>query len=86
MITARIPKLLFKKIYFFFFTAYKNEQGEHKFWRQKKQKSEFYKSKKLTSMGDVNVNKILVSKKESYGTKNSFKYFIGYSDNDVSTP
>ena len=53
---------------------------------KKKQKSEFYKSKKLTSMGDVNVNKILVSKKESYGTKNSFKYFIGYSDNDVSTP
>ena len=25
----------------------------------------------------------LVSKKESYGTKNSFKYLIGYTYNDV---
>ena len=34
-------------------------------------KSEFYKNKKVTSIDDVNVNKILVSKKEPYGTKNS---------------
>ena len=53
---------------------------------KKTKKASFTKKKKLTSMGDVNVNKILVSKKESYGTNNSFKYFIGYSDNDVSTP
>ena len=26
---------------------------------------------------------MLVSKKESYGTKNSLKYFIGYNDDDV---
>ena len=25
-------------------------------------------------------------KKESYGTKNSFRYFIGYNDNDVTRP
>ena len=25
-------------------------------------------------------------KKESYGTKNSFKYFIGYNDNNVIRP
>ena len=30
--------------------------------------------------------KILVSKKESYGTKNSLKYFIGYNDDDVIRP
>ena len=30
-------------------------------------------------------HKILVSKKESYGTKNSLKYFIGYND-DVIRP
>ena len=35
---------------------------------------------------DLDVNKILVSKKESYGTKNSRKYFIGYNDNDVIRP
>ena len=31
-------------------------------------------------------NKILVSKKEPYGTKNALKYFIGYNDNDVIRP
>ena len=32
-------------------------------------KSSFYKNKKLFSLNDIDVNKILVSKKESYGTK-----------------
>ena len=34
----------------------------------------------------LNVDNILVSKKEAYGTKNSFKYFIGYNDNDTIRP
>ena len=34
----------------------------------------------------INVDKILVSKKELYGTKNSFKYFIGQNDNNAITP
>ena len=34
-------------------------------------------------MDDVDVNKILVSNKKPYGTKNTFKYFIGYNNNDV---
>ena len=46
-------------------------------------KSSFYKNKKLFSLNDIDVNKILVSRKESYGTKNSLKYFIGYNDGDV---
>ena len=33
-------------------------------------KSNFYKNKKIFKIDDVNVNKILVSKKGSYGTKN----------------
>ena len=37
-------------------------------------------------MDDININKILVSKKEQYGKYNSFKYFIGYNDNDVIRP
>ena len=49
-------------------------------------KSTFYKNKKLFNIHDLDVNKILVSKKESYGTKNSFKYFIGYNDDDVIRP
>ena len=37
-------------------------------------------------MNDIDVNKILVSKKESYGTKSSLKYFVGYNDGDVIRP
>ena len=53
---------------------------------KKIKESDFYKNKKITKTDDIDVNKILVSKKESYGTKNSFKYFIGYSNNDVVRP
>ena len=49
-------------------------------------KSNFYKNKKLFSLNYIDANKILVSKKESYGTKNSLKYFIGYNDDDVIRP
>ena len=45
--------------------------------------SNFYKSKRVTKVDDIDANKILVSKEEPYSTKNSFKYFIGYNDNDV---
>ena len=48
-------------------------------------KNNFYKNKKLFNIHDLDVNKILVSKKESYGSKNSFKYFIG-CDVDVIRP
>ena len=48
--------------------------------------SDFYKNKKVIKIDDIDVNKILVSKEEPYGTKNSFKYFIGYNDNDVIRP
>ena len=40
----------------------------------------FIKAKKLFKIDDIDFNKILVSKKEPYGTKNSLKYFIGYND------
>ena len=49
-------------------------------------KSSFYKNKNLFCLNDIDVNKILVSKKESYGTKNSLKYFIGYNVWDVIRP
>ena len=49
--------------------------------------SNFYnKNKKMFNINDVEFNKILVSKKEKYGKYNSFKYFIGYNDNDVIKP
>ena len=46
----------------------------------------FYKNKAINNIEDINVTNILVSKKEPYGNKNSFKYFIGYSQNDVIRP
>ena len=49
-------------------------------------KSNFYENKKLFNVHDLNVNKILVSKKESYSAKNSCRYFIGYNDDDVIRP
>ena len=44
------------------------------------------KTKNIDDIDDINVNKILVFKKEQYGKHNSFKYFIGYNDNNVIRP
>ena len=56
------------------------------FGDKKIRKSDFYKNRKVVKIGDIDVNKILVSKEEPPGTKNSFKYFIGYNGNDVIRP
>ena len=41
-------------------------------------KSDFYnKNKKIFNIDDIDVNKILVSKKEPYGINKTFKYFTG---------
>ena len=42
-------------------------------------KSDFYKNKKVIKIDDIDIDNILVSKEEPYGTKNSLKYFIGYN-------
>ena len=41
---------------------------------------------KVAKIDDIKANKILVSKEEPHGTKNSSKYFIGYNDDDVIKP
>ena len=46
----------------------------------------FVKTKNIFNIDNNDVNKILVSIKETYGKYNSFKYFIGYNDNDVIRP
>ena len=55
-------------------------------FNNKKIKSDFYKNKKIFNINDIDINKILVSKKETYGKYNSFKYFIGYNDNNIIRP
>ena len=50
-------------------------------------KNDFYKNnKKIFNIDDIDVNKVLVSKKERYGKNNALKYFVEYSDNDVIRP
>ena len=46
-------------------------------------KRSFYKNKKLFKVEDIDVNKILLSKKDPYGANKSIKYFIEYNDDDV---
>ena len=54
--------------------------------KKQKKKQQLFKGKKINNIEDIDVNNILVSKKEPYGTKNSLKYFIGYNDNDIIRP
>ena len=56
------------------------------FNNEKIKKSDFYKNKKIFNIYNIDVNKILISINETYGKYNSFKYFIGYNDNDVIRP
>ena len=84
LLACMIAQFFYKN--FYISAKYKNEWKEHKFWGQKNKKSIFYKNKKLFNIHDIDVNKILVSKEESYGTKNLFKYFIGYCDDDIIRP
>ena len=67
-----------KKFFNFFSLQYiKMSRKTRNFNDKKIKKSDFYKNKKINKIDDINVDNILVSKKEAYGTKNSFKYFIG---------
>ena len=56
------------------------------FTDEKINKSNFYKNKKLFHIDDIDVNKTLSSKKESYGTKIWLKYINGYNDDGVIRP
>ena len=56
------------------------------FGNTKINKNNFYKNKRLFKIDDIDVDKILISKKELYGKKGSFKYFIAYEDYDYTGP
>ena len=74
----------YKKNCTFFLPSIRMSAKNVNFGDKKKFKSAFYKNKKVAKIDDIDVNKILVSNEKTYGTKNLFKYFIGYNDNDVS--
>ena len=83
MITLCIPKFIIKKFYFFSLLYIRMSGKNINFNDKKIKKSNFYKNKKINKIDDIDVNNIVISKKEPQGTKNSFKYFIGYNDNDI---
>ena len=53
---------------------------------KKNRTNTFYKNKTINTIEKIDVNNILVSKKEAYGNENSFKYFAGYNDSDIIRP
>ena len=76
------------KNFFLFTLLYIRMNGKNiNFDKKNIKKSDFYnKNKKTLNMDDIDVNKILVSKKEQYSKYNSSKYFIGYIDNGIIRP
>ena len=75
-----------KNFYFFFSSSIRMTGKNVNFGDKKIKTSDFYKSKKGIKIDDIDVNKTLFSKNEPYGTKNSFKYFIGYKNNHIIRP
>ena len=57
-----------------------------KFDNKEIEKIDFYKNKKLLQINNIDVNNILLSKKEPYRKKNVFEHIIGYNDNGVIRP
>ena len=80
--------IIIKKISFFSSQSIRLSRSSIYFDDKKIKKRDFHntKDKKIFNIYDIDVNKILVSKKEQYGEYNSFKYFIGYNDNNVVRP
>ena len=56
------------------------------FDNKKIEKIDFCKNKKLHQVNNIDVNKIVISKKEPYDEKNAFENILGYNDNDVIRP
>ena len=54
------------------------------FGDKKIDKKDFCNNKKQFNIKDIDINKILISKPESYDKNNMRKYTIGYNDNTIS--
>ena len=68
--TLRIPKFIIKSFYFFSLQYIRMSENNINFDGKKIRKSTFYKNKTINNIEDIDVNNMLVSKKEPYGTKN----------------
>ena len=72
-------QIITKNFYFFSLLYIRMNGKKINFDNKNIKKSDFYnKNKKIFIIDDIDVNKILASKKEQSGKYNSSKYFIGY--------
>ena len=81
----RHPKY-YKNFFKVFWPSIRMSGKNINFGDKKITKVDFIKTKKNFKIYDIDANKILLSKKEPYGTNKSFKFFIGYNDNDDIRP
>ena len=86
IITLSTPKIIIKKIYFFPLQYIRMSGKNINFNDNEIRKRYCYKNKKIYNIEEIDTNKILVYKKESYGTKSSIKFFIGYDDKNAIRP
>ena len=64
------------KNFFLIFSSSIGMSGKNVTFGDKTIKSDFYKNKKVIKIDNTDFNKILVSKEEPYGTKNSFNTLL----------
>ena len=70
-----------KNLYFFSSQSIRMSGNSVNFDDKKIKKSDFYnENKKIFNIDDIDIDKILVPKKEQYGKYNSFKYFTEYKN------
>ena len=82
----RHPKY-YNKNFTSFLPSIRTSEKNIKFDDKKISKKKSYKNKKIFDNTDkTDVDKILITKNESYGTNKSFKYLIGYNDDDKIKP
>ena len=74
------------KIIFFSLHDIKMEQKALIFDRQCINKNAFQKHKRPITIDKVEITKIVLSKKDSYGKKGSLKYFIGHTNENDAFP
>ena len=75
-----------KILSFFSLHGIKMEQKALIFDKQCINKNAFYKNKRPINTDKIEIGRIMLSKKDSYGKKGSFKYIIGYINKTDAFP
>ena len=79
-------KFKIKILTFVLFIVYKIEQEALYFGENDIIKNAFHKNKRPRNINEVDIKRIVLSDKKSYGNKDTFKYLIGYRHKGNSFP